>query len=134
MFLNKIKSLLKESIENLDFDDAINLQKYTGDYYYYACNYSKAIDIYKTCLDLTSKSSTLNSTLFHRELEESLAICYSNLGNHEDALKLCSKLVICIFDKKTFPNISILIKILLIYVILKKNIFGKRYVALTWSD
>ncbi|RNA02910.1 hypothetical protein BpHYR1_022952 [Brachionus plicatilis] len=75
-----------------DIDDLANWFKTNGDYHYFKSNFDQALENYQQSLETSSKSNSLNNTIFQRELRESICRSFSNLKNFTKALEIASEL------------------------------------------
>ncbi|CAF0833579.1 unnamed protein product [Brachionus calyciflorus] len=76
----------------IEIDDLANWHKMKADYYYFTKNYENALEFYRESLDTSIQSSSLNNTIFQRELRESIARSLFRLGHTQEALELINQL------------------------------------------
>lgn len=86
----KLEEFLNET--SSDLEESANLHKLKGDLYYFKKENEKALEEYKSSLDLSFKSNLLNNKLMQRELNESIARCLMNLNRLDEALEIAKKL------------------------------------------
>lgn len=87
------KKILEEANDNeLELEELANLFKVKGDYFYFSKSYENALQSFQTSLGISTRSKSLNNTIFQRELNESMTRALLALNRIEEALDTVLKL------------------------------------------